>query len=241
MKSVMHVSAVVCLLALGVCAYTVSAQNRDIWCISGGDTGAGTGTVIRGPNGTVVLFDEGHGTPWSDACKSVLAGAGITDGIDHAIASHYHTDHIGGLDDLIAAPTPISIDNCWDRGGTLTQMKYNNTPTPIPAQYMAAVAGKRNTVKVDGTTDIDLGGGAMLYFLSVGAADTAEYTTIRGGGTVTVTTENDKSITALITYGGFDFYVGGDAEGTTEKAVDDVIIHDLGRNVDVLHIDHHGS
>ncbi|MEJ2744085.1 MAG: PQQ-binding-like beta-propeller repeat protein, partial [bacterium] len=230
MRSVMLNVALVCVLTLVVCAYTVSAQDLDIWCVSGGDGGAGTGTIIRGPNGTVVLLDEGGGEDWAGVCNSLLAGEGITL-IDHAIASHYDSDHIAGLDDLTT-----SITKCWDRGGNLTQ-----SGAGIDATYLATVAVKRNTVTVDGNSDIDLGNGAVLRFLSVGAADTAQYADIRGGGTVTVYTENAKSITALITYCGFDFYVGGDAIGPIEKAVDDVIVTTLGRHVDVLHIDHHGS
>ena len=228
MRSVMQM-CLVCVLALGVCAYTASAQNLDIWCVSGGNTGSGTGTVIRAPNGTVVLVDEGGGATWAGVCDTLLAGEGIAT-IDHAIASHYDADHIGGLDDLTT-----SITKCWDRGGTL---KQDNTA--IDATYMSTVSGKRNTVTVNGNSDIDLGNGAMLNFLSVGAADVAQYANIRGGGTITTYTENAKSITALVTYCGFDFYVGGDAEGVTETAAEGVIAG-LGRHVDVLHIDHHGS
>ncbi|MEJ2745354.1 MAG: MBL fold metallo-hydrolase, partial [bacterium] len=206
MISTMRVVVAVCLILLGLCAYTVSAQNLDIWCISGGDDGPGTGTIIRGPNGTVVLFDEGYSALWANACKGVLAGEGITN-IGHAIASHYHADHIGGLDDLIIVPTPISISKCWDRGGTMTYAtRLGGTPIPIPTPYATAVAecGGSNEVVVDGSTDIDLGNGAMLYFLSVGAEDNAEgegglvnTTYIRGGGEVAPGNENSKSITAL--------------------------------------------
>jgi outer membrane protein assembly factor BamB len=230
MRSVMQLSVAVCVLAVGLCAYTVSAQTLDIWCVSGGDDGRGTGTIIRGPDGTVVLFDEGGGLEWANACEALLGYEGITQ-IDYAIATHYDGDHINGLDDLTT-----SVVSCWDRGGTVNQAN-----TPIPTPYMTAVAGKRNTVTVDGNTDIDLGDGARLRFLSVGRPDMEQVADIRGGGTVTVYKENAKSITALITYCGFDFYVGGDADGVVEKAVDDIVTSTLGRNVDVLHIDHHGA
>jgi outer membrane protein assembly factor BamB/beta-lactamase superfamily II metal-dependent hydrolase len=234
MRSVMLNAALVCVLALVVCVYTVSAQDLEIWCVSGGDAGEGTGTVIKGPNGTVVLFDEGGGATWATACKAVVNGIGGV--VDHAIASHYDSDHIGGLHHLEAGGDAISVAECWDRGGNLKQ-----NGSGIDPDYLNFVNGRRNTVTVDGNSDIDLGNGAILRFLSVGAADNDEYTNIRSSGTVAVYRENDKSITALITYCGFDFYVGGDAEGITEKAVDDVIVTTLGRNVDVLHVDHHGS
>ncbi|MEJ2745547.1 MAG: hypothetical protein P8123_07690, partial [bacterium] len=130
MRSVMRVAMMVFLLALGLCVYTVSAQSLDIWCIAPTDGVLETGTIIRGPNGTVVLFDEGGGADWAAACDALLTSEGITV-IDHAIASHYDSGHIGGLDDLTT-----SIAKFWDRGGTLTQ-----SGDPIDATYMATVSG----------------------------------------------------------------------------------------------------
>jgi hypothetical protein len=100
---------------------------------------------------------------------------------------------------------------------------------------------------VTGTKDIDLGSGAYLRFLSVGATNTTNSIAIRGRPAVTTgVTENSKSITCLISFpssygaAGFDLYLGGDAEGVTELAVDDAV-KTLGRKVDVLLVDHHGA
>jgi hypothetical protein len=162
--------------------------------------------------------------------------------IDHVIAGHYDTDHVGGLDNLAGLLGGISRFGVFhDRGGTLT---YDGTA--IPSQYLTLVdpSGKRSTVGVDGASDVDLGSGAAVRFMSVGAPDApgalSNLAQVRGGGTIAPGSENNKSITALVTYGGFDFYFGSDAEGTTERAVDDVVAA-LGRQVDVLHVDHHGS
>ncbi|MEJ2745981.1 MAG: hypothetical protein P8123_09910, partial [bacterium] len=183
MKSMMRNVVLVCVLTLGVCVHTVSAQDLEIWCVSGGDGGAGTGTVIRGPNGTVVLFDEGGGATWATACKAVVNGIGGV--VDHAIASHYDSDHIAGLDDLVSGGDAIDIGACWDRGVTLTQCG-----DPINSDYLDTVAGRRNTVTVDGNSDIDLGSGAILRILSVGRADKEQVADIRGGGTIPAYREN---------------------------------------------------
>lgn len=239
MKRAVLLSSAVFFLPFCFFPSGVPAGTLDIWCVSGGDSGAGTGTVIQGPDGTVVLFDEGGGANWAAACNALLASLGIYE-IDHAIASHYDLDHIGGLDELLETTGVVKF---WDRGGNAKQ-----DGSPIDPTYLNIVEGEdRNTVKVDGTTDIDLGDGAMIRFLSVGAADnkdtgTDNRTFIRGRSALDPAgTENNKSISALVSYCCFDFYVGGDAEGGIEKAVDDVIIDDLDRRVDVLHVDHHGS
>ena len=234
MQRVVRCFFAACFLSLWLLPIAAPCGILDIWCVSGGDDGGGTGTIIKGPNGTVVLFDEGGGATWANACEALLDDVGISQ-IDHAIASHYDSDHINGIDDLTT-----TVVKCWDRGGTV-----KSDATPIPTAYMTAVAGKRDTVKVDGTTDINLGDGATLKFLSVGADDNTgdldDRTFIRGKDPMTAGSENNKSIAAVVSYGYFDLYVGGDAEGDLEQTLDDVIVDDLGRIVDVLHIDHHGS
>ena len=97
MRSVMQLLFAGFFLSLWLLPCAAPCGTLDIWCVSGGDSVAGTGTVIRGPNGTVVLFDEGGGATWAGVCDTLLAGEGITV-IDHAVASHYDLDHIGGLD-----------------------------------------------------------------------------------------------------------------------------------------------
>ncbi len=215
-----------------------SAQHLELWTIWGGG-GSGTGTVIRGPNGKVVLFDEGGGAPWASQCKALLLSQGIPY-IDYAIAGHYDSDHIEGLDDLVSQMGGQSkFGIYYDRGGTLTQSggissNYMNTVNAVP--------GKRATVSVDGSTDIDLGNGAMLRFLTAGAPDTTPLLYVRDRESVSSGTENDQSITCLVTYGGFDMYLGSDAEGTNEAQAALVIgEYGLDRGVDVMLVDHHGS
>lgn len=235
MRSVVLRFFAACLFTLGLLPWAAMGGTLDIWCVSGGDDGGGTGTLIKGPNGTVVLFDEGGGANWAAACEDLLDDLGINQ-IDHAIATHYDSDHINSIDDLTT-----TVVKCWDRGGTKRQDN-----TDIAAAYLTAVSGRRYTVAVDGTSDIDLGDGATLKFLSVGAADNAgaldDRTFIRGRSALDpADSENNKSIAALISYGCFDLYLGGDSEGTLEQILDDVILDDLDRVIDVLHIDHHGS
>jgi len=147
----------------------------------------------------------------------------------------------GGLDDLYSLMGSQLSDfgHFYDRGGSL-----KDDGGPISSEYYDLVnpSGKRTTVKVDGTTDINLGDGAFIRFLSVGALDTTNALYIRGRPDVTAgITENNKSISALVTYGGFDLFLGSDLEGTGEEAVVDVIVDDLGRDPDICLVDHHGS
>jgi len=230
--------AVYLLLLLSFTATSFS-QNIEIYCVWGNNH-QGTCTMVRGPNGTVTLLDETGGSPEANLLyNDILVPKEITD-INYAVACHYDDDHIGGLDDLVSKMGGVShFGTFYDRGGTV-----KDDGGAIPSGYYNLVnpSGKRRTPSLDGSSDIDLGNGAIIRFLSVGAPDTTPALYIRGRPNVTSgISENNKSISVLVTYNCFDFYFGSDLEGTGEHAVAQVVTQDLGRNVDVLHVDHHGS
>ncbi len=228
----------------------------EIWFVSQYGS-AGTATLIKGPDGTVVLYDEGGGTDAGNAIYNLCVAEGISY-IDYAIGGHYDYDHIGGLGQLSSQlGGDTHFGTYYDRGGST-----NYDGAAIASSYYDIVNGnpKRETVVLDGSSDIVLGTyngqTALLQFMSVGSADNggsgdpALY--IRGRSTVTSgISENNKSISALVSFpaasgaAGFDLYLGSDLEGTGELAVDDVVT-DLrgsrdGAGVDVLLVDHHGS
>ena len=227
-----------------VSSLSAMAADLKIWCVWAAGS-AGTGTLIQGPNGTVVLFDEGGGENWAISCKALMDDVGISN-IDYAIAGHYDTDHIAGLDDLndlmggnSATGTAPGFGVFMDRGGV-----ERDDGSAIASDYYDFVtqSGKRTTVSVDGSSDIDLGSGAVIRFLCAGAPNLDQELFIRGRASVTAgLSENNKSIAVLLTYQGFDMYLGSDLEGTGEMAVDDVIVSDLDRHVDVMLVDHHGA
>src|SRR6185436_4139519 len=98
-----------------------------------------------------------------------------------------------------------------------------------------------------------LGNGATLTFV-------ARNGSIIGGGSVSVTDENDRSIAVLVQYGGFDYFWASDLGGgsdactgrsTSQKNVETPVIQAIspgGANpliasggIDVIHVSHHGS
>jgi len=219
-----------------------SAQNLEIWFIwANGHTG--TATLIRGPNGTVVLYDELGGGSAVDYLYQLLNDIEISH-IDYAIAGHYDTDHCGGLDDLSSSLGGDShFGTYYDRGGS-----RRSDGSELPSDYYKIVNGnpKRMTPTLGPTGAIDLGDGATLTFLSMGAPDNPDLIQnviyVHGHPNLTADiTENQKSITALLTYRGFDLYIGSDAEGEVEGVIKDVIVDDLDRQPDICLVDHHGS
>jgi competence protein ComEC len=77
------------------------------------DTEGGKATLFVSPTGETVLIDTGNpGARDLDRIMEMFAAAGVTK-IDYLISTHYHTDHIGGLQELVKR---IPVAHFMDHG-----------------------------------------------------------------------------------------------------------------------------
>jgi competence protein ComEC len=201
-----------------------SGAGLDIHCI---DVGQGDCTLIVSPTGGTFLFDAGNNGKGNNTVIPYLTGQGI-EALDYIGASHYHVDHIGGIDEVV---TSLGIDSIrvavLDRGWSYTTLTY--------ASYATAVAPKRTTI-TDGQV-IDLGGGVTVTCVGV-----------NGNGQLSPPfddkyDENDLCVCLLVEYGDFDFFVAGDLSGTNSSHYHDIetsIASEVGA-VEIYRVDHHGS
>ena len=103
------------LLTLALAAAAGSAQSRssktlDIYFI---DTEGGHATLYVSPSGESLLMDTGNpGSRDPDRIMAAIQAAGVKQ-IDHLILTHYHGDHVGGLQELA---TRIPILHFIDHG-----------------------------------------------------------------------------------------------------------------------------
>src|ERR1043166_6769520 len=232
-------------LVIFLLAPPLIGQNLEIHYI---DVGWGGAVLVKGPNGTTVLMDSGDTGKGTSYVVPYLKSIGIqpANGLDYTIASHQHCDHIGGMDEVVNAGYNIHTKNYYN-GST-------NTSSCVAGWNTAAAtttAGSPIAMPVG--TVIQLGNGATLTCV-------ARNGSIIGGGSVTVSDENDRSIAVLIKYGGFDYLWAGDMGGgsdactgrsTTQVDVESSVITAIspgGANplisaggIDVLHVNHHGS
>jgi beta-lactamase superfamily II metal-dependent hydrolase len=194
-----------------------------IHCI---DVGQGDCTLIVSPTGGTFLFDAGDNGRGNSVVIPYLQSLGFT-GLDYISCSHYHADHIGGIDEVV---NWMGIDSVrvavLDRGWSYTTKTYQS--------YAAAVAAKRTTM-TDGAV-IDLGGGVTVTCLG-----------LNGNGILSPPfddqEENDMCIALLVEYADFDFFVAGDLSGVNSSYYHDIetsISAEAG-DVDVYRVDHHGS
>src|SRR5664279_3461226 len=87
----------VSLFAVGAAAQATPGKTLDIYYI---DTEGGLAALYVAPSGESLLIDTGNpGGRDTDRIMEVVNAAGVKQ-IDHLIITHYHVDHIGGLEDL---------------------------------------------------------------------------------------------------------------------------------------------
>jgi competence protein ComEC len=191
------------------------------------DVGQGDCTLIISPTGGTFLFDAGTNGKGNTVVYPYMQSLGL-DALDYIGASHYHMDHIGGIDDVV---DNIGIDSVrvavLDRGWSYTTQTYQD--------YAATVAAKRTTIFEEQV--IDLGGGVTITCIGV-----------NGNGELSPPfddsyDENDLCVTLLVEYGDFEFFVAGDLSGVNSSHYHDIessVAPEVG-DIDVYRVDHHGS
>lgn len=213
------------LAALATLATPAAAQDLQVHFI---DVGQGDSTLIVSPAGGTFLLDGGYWNEGYNSIVPVLQQLGITH-LDHVGATHYHADHVGGLDEVWNSG--IHASNAWDRGNS------NVPSTQSYTEYANTYASVRRTVAPGQV--IDLGGGATMTCLVVEGD-------LIGGGSVNISGsaqwENSASVAWKLQYGDFDLFLGGDLTGGSNSTTDvESAVGPLCGDVDVYQVDHHAS
>lgn len=173
--------------------------------------GHGDCTVFKMPDGHVMVIDAGEKYA-SGHIVSYLKSIGVKT-IDLFVASHPHSDHIGGATELFKN---FRVKNVWDSGfareKSLIQKHYLETVAKSGASFKRVKAGEVATL-----------GDAKLEVL-------APVELITG----TRSDANNNSIIILVTYKNVTFLMTGDAEKEEQAML-------KFPHVNVLKAPHHGS
>lgn len=193
------------------------------------DVGQGDATLVQSTSGMTLLFDGGPNGQGSGTVLPYLASQGIFQ-LDYIVASHYHADHIGGLDE-VHSHTGATY-GVWDRGWSYTTTTYSN--------YASETAGNRFTI-ADGQV-FDLGDGVTVTCLG-----------LNGNGELgqpfnDSSEENQYCVTLLIECGDFDYFQAGDLTGNDAGSYDDIetsVAQDMAAmeqaDIEIYKVNHHGS
>lgn len=192
------------------------------------DVGQADATLLISPTGQTFLFDGGDNGAGNSVVVPYLSGLGISH-LDYVGVSHYHADHLGGLDEIWDAGIQATVS--LDRG-------LNNTPgTQSYSSYANRYSGVRQTVTPGQV--VNLGGGVTLTCVVTEGE-------LMGGGSVNISGssqwENSASTGWLVDYGDFQMFMGGDLTGGGNSTTDvESSVAPLVGDVDVYQVNHHGS
>ena len=205
------------------------------------DVEGGQATLLVAPGGGSLLVDTGWpGNNGRDALRiqDAMKDAGITK-IDHVLITHYHTDHVGGVTNLLERiPVGEFLDHGENREDSeITRQDY--------AAYLKAIAGKpRCTVHPGDAITIP---GLSITVL---AADGQHITQVPGIRPVpnpycpaepawpVDSSENARSVGILVRFGKFRFLDMGDLTKAKEIAL--VCPSNPIGTVDLYLVNHHG-
>lgn len=183
--------------------------NNDLLKIHYLDVGQGDSIFIELPNNETMLIDAAESNQ-SENIINYLKNLNYQK-IDYVIGTHPHTDHIGGLKDII---NTFEIGKIYMPKVISTTKTYENLLQTIKDKNL-----KINTAKA-GTTIID----TDTLKINILAPNNDTYTEL-----------NNYSVVTKITYGTTKFLFMGDAEKLSENEIKDDV------TADVIKIGHHGS
>jgi beta-lactamase superfamily II metal-dependent hydrolase len=231
-----RLAAALAALALVLAAPTAGASVLRVYFP---DIEQGSATLIVSPTGSALLFDGGSEIRAADddlvRFIADLQASGVVASLDYVVASHYDEDHIGHLEDVLAAGLLASGGTVYDRGTAY------QTPSTFAYSDYSWQAGLHNRTTITPGQVISLGGGVTVTCLVVNGE-------VDGGPTVDLTgaaqLENGASVGLLLEYGDFEMWIAGDLTGNTADTgvadVESAVASRIG-DVDVYVVHHHGS
>ena len=176
------------------------------------DIGQGDSILIRSPEGKTALIDAG---PSRDAALKLLKHKGVTS-IDLVAISHHHSDHYGGMEQVLRAYKPRYFLS--SESGHATKM-YLKLLKAVEEEGITAVAPTSKPRR------IQLGSAEITIFPQA-PEDRKE--------------ENNNSIGLRLQYGNFSMLMTGDSE-TSERKWWIQGHPELVRDCTILKLAHHGS
>ncbi len=205
------------------------------------DVEGGQATLLVTPSGASLLVDTGSPTKNlrdSTRIEAAMRDAGITR-IDHLLVTHYHSDHVGGLPELV---DKVSVGEFLDHGpnredSDITRHDY--------AAYLKAIEGKPHrivhpgdTISIPGLDIVVLTGDGEHIAAIPGIKPTPNPYCATEPKADVDDTENARSAGILLTFGKFRFLDLGDLTKAKEVAL--VCPVNPIPPIDLYLVNHHG-
>lgn len=176
------------------------------------DVGQGDSIFIVLPNGETMLIDAGNQSNAEEIC-SFIKDCGI-ESITYLVATHPHSDHIGGMAEVIKS---LDIKNVYMPKVSHTTVTFENLLDTIAEKGLIIQTAKAGKILFDN-------GGLKAEFI---APNKDSYTNL-----------NNYSAVIKLSYNGKTFLFMGDAERESES---EILANGFDLSADVIKVGHHGS
>ena len=210
-------SILITIIPLGFSIINAQPNNNNELTIIFPDVGQGDSILIIFPNQKTMLIDGGD-RDQSDTILSLLTEYNI-EKIDSVVATHPHSDHIGGLLGIVQN---VPICKIYDSGQEHNTQTFDNYLDLIESKRIPFNLARENNEidNIDSKVDIKILNPPEPLFTGTG------------------NDINDNSIVLKLTYGNFSILLTGDiGEIPEERLVNNTNIKDI----DILKVAHHGS
>jgi len=210
------------LVALGLAGAPPASRGQWSWPWSGSqaapavvtvlDVGQGDAILVRSPEGKTALIDAG---PTREGAVNALRREGISH-LDLVAISHHHSDHYGGMEEVVRRWKPRYFLASTSGHATRTYLKLLQA---VDAQGITAIQQGSRPRKI-------ALGSVELTVLAQAPEDRGE--------------ENNNSVCIRLKYGSFSLLLPGDGESPERRWW---LEHepDLVRDCTILKLAHHGS
>jgi DNA internalization-related competence protein ComEC/Rec2 len=179
------------------------------------DVGQGDAILIQGPSGENMLIDGGErSTETTEQLIRYLRAKGVKK-IHVLVATHPHSDHIGGLPTVMKT---FPIGAVYDSGKPATSNIYATFLNVVEEKKIPYYLARR---------------GKKIKF-----ADGLDLQVLNPTGDVDGENVNNASIVLRLTYGKISFLLTGDAESEVEN---ELVKGGYNVQADILKVGHHGS
>ncbi len=193
------------------------------------DVGTGDATLLVMPNGKTLLVDAGLDGAASRVIAPFLRDLEISS-LDVFVLTHYDSDHMGGVDKLVLPQEEgILVETWFDRD----EWEFLPEKKRRAKQFEQYTEAAETPTQLQPGQRLRLDDEVMIVVVAVNGH-------VRGAVNKYPhpPNENDYSAALLVSYRGFNYFIGGDLTAIVEeRLVREAALGDI----DVYKVSHHGS